>query len=136
MEICLCTTSVGEASQLILLTALSKHRATTRPFFTRSRLSLDKILEPHTSKYISAIKRFFPARENVPRPFDVQELIRRLTLDVAMSWFCGHSTDLLDDPMESLDHMDVKRDGKPEGVRVFEAFAEAQVRDIADERGT
>lgn len=38
--------------------------------------------------------------------------------------------------MESLDHMDVKRDGKPEGVRVFEAFAEAQVRDIADERGT
>ncbi|KAI5450415.1 Protein kinase alk2 [Naganishia albida] len=110
------------------------HRATTRPFFTRSRLSLCKILEPHTSTYISHITRLFPSPspspDSDPRPFafDMQELTRRLTLDVAMSWACGHSTGLLDDPASVRGGRgeEVPRGAKAEGVKVFEAFAEAQ----------
>lgn len=108
-----------------------QHRATTRPFFSRARLSLDKILEPHTSNYISVIKRFLPAVGSIPQPFDIQELTRRLTLDVAMSWFCGHSTGLLDDSMTRMDHSEGSQGEKAEGVKVFEAFAEAQVRIVA-----
>lgn len=119
------------------LIGITQHRATTRPFFTRSRLSLCKILEPHTSTYISHITRLFPSpspsSDSDPRPFafDMQELTRRLTLDVAMSWACGHSTGLLDDPASVRGGRgeEVPRGAKAEGVKVFEAFAEAQVRD-------
>lgn len=57
-------------------------------------------------------------------------------MDMAMTWFCGHSTGLLEDSLERLVDPDESQTGKPEGVKVFEAFAEAQVRVIDDERGT
>lgn len=59
------------------------HRSTTRPFFSRERVTDFEIYELHTSEAIQVIA------SHVERAFDFQELVRRFTLDAAMDFLLG-----------------------------------------------
>ncbi|KAJ9091639.1 hypothetical protein QFC19_009009 [Naganishia cerealis] len=89
-----------------------------------------RILEPHTSTYIAVLNSFIPFPGNhdpqVPQAFDIQRITKCLALDVAMSWLCGHTTGLLDKCFGRDQSWDTANNEKSEGVKVFEAFAEAQ----------
>ncbi|KAJ6577741.1 cytochrome P450 monooxygenase pc-3, partial [Mycena capillaripes] len=68
------------------------HRAMTRPFFKRDRVSDFELFDRHSRDAIAAIKR----RLREGHPFDFQDMISRFALDSSGEFLFGHNAHTLD----------------------------------------
>jgi len=67
------------------------HRAMTRPFFTRERISDFDIYDRHCDSSLDLAR----ARLGEGYPIDFQDLVRRFTLDAASEFLFGHNVESL-----------------------------------------